>query len=63
MKRSKADHHRDRAAYWQTRYLLHATGGKPGRAKNAQRLYNFHMAQLAREILSATGKNQLLLIP
>lgn len=64
MKKSKADHHRDRAGYWQTMYLLHATGGKPGRAKNAQRLYNFHMAELAREIVRVTGTPaQILLIP
>lgn len=62
MKKNKAAFHLDRAALWQTRYLLHATGGKPGRAANAKRRYNYHMQQFARTITAAPGK-QLLLIP
>lgn len=61
MKKSKADYHRNRAAHWQTMYLLHATGGKPGRAKNAHRLYNFHMRELAKVIVNTPV--QLMLLP
>jgi hypothetical protein len=50
-KLNKVDFHRERAGYWQTRYVLHATSGKPGRAKNARVMYNFHMKQLAETLL------------
>lgn len=50
-KSNKVDFHRDRAGYWQTRYMLHATSGKLGRAKNARAMYNFHMKKLAETLL------------
>lgn len=62
MKKKKlANYHRGRAAHWQIMYLLHATSGKPGRAKNAQRLYNFHLRECVRHLEGSS--TQLLLIP
>jgi hypothetical protein len=60
----RAEFHRSQAGTWQTRYMLHATSGKPGRARNAQAQYNYHMRMLADILVSVTGQPaQMLLIP
>jgi hypothetical protein len=62
--RKAADYHRDRAMEYQTRHMLHATSGKPGRAKVAQSMYNYHMRKLAEIIVSTTGQPaQMFLMP